>query len=286
MKSRRRKRRGRNVRGVSPAISTVIITGVIVALVSVAVAFANNHLWMRVAESDFNSAEQFMQTIGLEIDDVAWVIGRTETVRYSSRYGEVGFQPSVLKYTIYVDTGDEGGYLPLVNYTVGVLLFNIPVEQYSMFNGYHKLIFPPSANTLILNGTSAPVVRVFAIEKLPMADGSFIRVVVAPCVRSFFSNVTGEGASTCYVKLYLPVLEQGSSPRRAQSVTLTGSSVTAETVGNVIGLKVNVEFPSDTLGFDDSFFQFPFTEEEIDTPDGSVLEVYAGEVRVEFGVHV
>jgi hypothetical protein len=287
MESRVLNRKGRSVRAVSPAISTVIITGTIVVLVSVAIAFANNYLWMRVAEGDFNSAKQFMQTMGLEIDDVAWIMGRTETVRYSSRYGEVSFQPSTLNYTIYVDTG--GGYYRFVNYTVGVLLFNIPVSRYSLFNGYYELIFPSSASTLILKGTSAPVVRVFAVEKLPMSDGSYIRIVVAPSVRSLFSNVTREGDSTFYVKLYLPVLEQGSSPRKAQSATLTGISVTAKTIGNVTGVKVKVGFPSDTLGFDNSFFQFPVTEEEITIPSGysnSVLEVYAGEVTVEFGVHV
>jgi len=283
MEFRRRNRKGRSVRAVSPAISTVIITGTIVVLVSVAIAFANNYLWMQVAEGDFNSAKQFMQTMGLEIDDVAWIMGRTETVRYSSRYGEVSFQSSALNYKIYVDTG--GGYQPFVNHTVGVLLFNIPVSKYSLFNGYYELIFPSSASTLVLNGTSAPVVRVFAVEKLPMDDGNYIRIVVAPSLRSLFSNVTREGDSTLYIKLYLPVLEQGRSPRKAQSTTLTGISVIANTISSVTRVKVKVEFPSDTLGFDNSFFQFPVTEEEIATPNDSILEVYAGKVRAELGVH-
>jgi len=67
------------------------MTGTVVALISVALVFANNLLSVRMAESEFNSAIQVMQTVGLQIDDVAWVIGRTETARYSSRYGDVGF---------------------------------------------------------------------------------------------------------------------------------------------------------------------------------------------------
>lgn len=283
MESRKRNRKGRGSRAVSPAISTAIITGTIVVLVSVAIAFANNYLWMRIAEGDFNSAKQFMQTIGLEVDDVAWIMGRTETVRYSSRYGEVSYQPSALKYTVYVN-GES-----FADYTVGVLLFNIPVSKYSVNDGYYEPIFPSSTSNLVLSGTSAPVVRVFAVEKLtpPMYDGSYTRIVVAPSVRSLFSNITRESDTTHYVKLYLPVLDQGSSPRKAQSVTLTGSSVTANTINDVTSVEVQVEFPSSDKGFGEDFFRFPENSQEIEIPAGDVvLEVYAGEVTVELGVHI
>ena len=44
------------------------------------------------------------------------MMGRTETVRYSSRYGDVSFQPSALKWMIYVDKGDD--YQSFVDCTV------------------------------------------------------------------------------------------------------------------------------------------------------------------------
>lgn len=278
-------------RAISPAISAVIMTGAIVALVSITLVFANNLLWSKIAEGDFNSAKQFMQTVGLTIDDVAWTVGRTETVRYSSRYGDVTILPSALNYTVYVKTNGSSTYQLFASYEVGVLLFNIPTSKYSVTNGYWELIFPSQSDTLTLKGTSAPVVRVFAVEKLPMGDGSYIRVVVAPSIRFLNSTITMLDDSTYYVKLYLPVLTLGSAPRRAQAVTLTGNSVKAHTISGVTKINVTVSFPKGG-GFDNSFFNFPSTSEEITIPDeyisddnDSVLEFYVGEVTVDFGIN-
>jgi len=287
------KRLNRNVRAASPAISTVILTGTMVALVSVAVVFLNSRLEASVAESDFSSAKQFMQAVGLQIDDVAWTIGRKATVRYSSTQGTVGFVPSALNYTVYVKTQGNASYQFFASYKVGVLLFNIPTSRFSLYNGYYELIYPSSVSNLTFTGTSAPVARVFGIEKLtpPMSDGSFTRIVVTPSIRSLFSNITTSSGSTFYVKLYLPVLVLGSAYGSSQSVTLTGSSVAASTKNQVTSVKVTVDFPNETSqqGFDASFFHFPSLYQVIDVPPGysdSILEFYFGEVKVELGVHV
>lgn len=281
-----RKRLGK--RGFSPVVSTVIMTGAMVALVSAALIFANSFLWSRIAESDFNSGKQFMKTIGLQIDDVAWTVGRTETIQYSSRYGDIVLLSSALNYTVYVKTKGNATYQLLASYQVGVLLFNVPTSKYSIGNGYYELIFPSQNDNLTLTGTSAPVIREFAIEKLPMGDGSHVRVVVAPCIRSLFSTIN-MSSSTYYVKLYLPVLTQGGAPGLTQSVTVTGNSVEAKTVSNVDSINVTVSFPSSTaqMGFDASFFNFPSTYKVIEFPeeyDDSVLEFFVGGVTVDFGV--
>ena len=264
----------------------------IVALLTVAVIFVNNSLWTNVAESDFESAKQYMQTIGLQIDDVAWTIGRKVTVRYSSRYGTVSFLPSALNYTVYVKVQGNESYQFFASYKVGVLLFNVPVSKFSLFDGYYEAIYPSTVSNLTFTGTSAPVARVFIVEKLtpPMSDGSFIRVIVAPSIRSLFSNITTTSGSTFYMRLYLPVLNQSSAQGSSQSVTLTGSSVTANTKNQITSVKVTVDFPNETSqqGFDASFFHFPSDEQVIDVPPGysdPVLEFYSGKVEVELGVH-
>src|SRR3990170_2445190 len=126
----------RNTKAVSPAISTVILTGTMVTLIIVSGAFVNGFLWARIAESDFSSAKQFMQTVGLQIDDVAWTVGRKATVRYSSTYGTVDFLPSALNYTVYIKTQGSGIYQFFASYKVGILLFNMPVSRYSLYDGY------------------------------------------------------------------------------------------------------------------------------------------------------
>jgi type II secretory pathway pseudopilin PulG len=263
-----------------------------VVLIIVATAFVNSFLWARVAESDFSSAKQFMQTVGLQIDDVAWTVGRKATVRYSSTYGTVDFLPSALNYTVYAKTQGNATYQFFASYKVGVFLFNMPVSKYSLYDGYYELIYPASASNLTFTGTSAPVARVFGIEKLTptMSDGSFVRVVVVPSVRSLFSNMTSTSGSTYYTRLYLPVLTQGSSHGSSQSVTLTGNSVTAKTKNQITSIRITVDFPSGTSqqGFDSAFFHFPTLTQVINVPLGysdSVLELYAGVVNVELGVH-
>jgi len=251
------------------------MTGSVVALISVALVFANNLLSARMAESEFNSAIQVMQTVGLQIDDVAWVIGRTETVRYSSRYGDVAFE-SALNYTIYINTTTQSNQR-LYTATTGILCFNMPASQYSVGNNYYELIYPSVGEGFLLNGASAPVARVFAVEKLPMGGKSFVRVVVAPTIRMLNLTI----GDTNYVRLYLPVLSEGNSTRRYQSITLAGESVSK--VGeSVTGIKVEVDFP--LLGFDNSFFHFSETTETISLTE-SVLELYVGEVDVALGVH-
>lgn len=274
----------------SSAISTVILTGAIVAMLGVTLVFANNSLRSKIAESDFNSAKQFMQTVGLQIDDVAWMVGRTETVRYSNKYGDVTIEPSTLNYTVYVKTNGSSTYEFFASYEVGVLLFNVPTSSYSVTNGYWQLIFPSQNDTLTLKGTSAPVVRVFAVEKMPMYDGSYLRVVVAPAIRALFSSINTSSSSTYYVKLYLPVLTPGEAPRLSQSVTLTGNSIGANTINSVTSINVTVSFPrgSPPESFDNYFFNFPSLSEVIDIPPGYsdvVLEFYVSEVTVEFGIN-
>jgi len=269
-------RRSRGDKAVSPAISSVIITGVMVALITVALAFASNFLLLRMAESEFNSAKQFMQTLGLQIDDVAWVIGRTETARYSSKYGDVAFEHA-LNYTIYINTTTQSNQKFYTN-TTGIICFNMPVSQYSVGNSYFEWIYPSSNSSFLLSGASAPAARIFAVEKLPMADGSFVRVVVVPTIRMLNLSI----GNTNYIRLYLPVLLEGEAPRLSQSVTMTGETVfkMGETV---TGIKIKANFP--VTGFDNFFFNFPQTVELISLTGDTVLELYVGGVDVAFGVH-
>ncbi len=277
-----RKLRG-DKRAISPAISTVILTSAVVVLLLVTVVFANNFLDARMAENEFSAVKQFMQTVGLQMDDVAWTIGRTQTIRYASRFGQVNFESLALNYTVYVDNG--GGYVYLANYSTGILLFNMPISKYSVSNNYHERISPSSDRSFLQKGTSAPVSHVYVIEKVPMNDGNFIRVVVAPSIRMLNSTISTGGEEKDYFKFYLPILSSGTHPRYSQSVTLAGSTILVRTE-TVNKIKISLSFPKASLGFDEGFFNFDSMEEEVDVPDGSIVEFYTGEVIVSLGLHV
>jgi hypothetical protein len=274
-------------RGMSPVVSTVIMTGAMIAILSVALVFANNLLWSKVAEGDFDSSRQLMHSIGLQIDDVAWTMGRTETIRYATQYGDIEFEPSVLTYTVTVNGVPE-------QYETGMLMFNIPTSSYSISDDYWERIYPDPDESLTLTGTSAPISRVFAIERTPMPDGKYIRVVVAPSIRVLYSSINSSD-NTYYVRMYLPVLSAGESPRLAQSITLTGESVTAYTTNGISSISVSVSFPKEPSGdFDSAFFNFPEDSQILDIPTivtppsegyhDVVLELYLSEVSVGFGV--
>ena len=83
----------------------VIMTGAIIVLVLVAMSYAQTYLSSSMAQNDFNTNKQFMQTTGLQIDNVAWTMGRTQTITYSSTYGSLEFKPQALNYTMEIYEG-------------------------------------------------------------------------------------------------------------------------------------------------------------------------------------
>jgi len=127
---------------------------------------------------------------------------------------------------------------------------------------------------------------VYVIEKLPMNDGNFIRVVVAPSIRMLNSTISTGGEDKNYFRFYLPILSSGTHRRYSQSVTLAGNTVSRETEGGVNKIRIHVSFLRDNLGFDEDFFNFERVDEEVDVPDGSIIEFYTGEVIVSLGLHV
>jgi hypothetical protein len=239
----------------------------------VTIVFANNFLNARIAESEFGAMKQFMQTVGLQIDDVAWIPGRTQTLTYASKYGGVTFRSPALNYSFYFD-----GTL-VANFSVGVILFSIPITDYSVANNYFEEIFPAS-NSLLQNGTSAPVCRAFVTEKVPMQDGSYIRIVVAPIVRQLNAAINGVN----YARFYLPILNQGAAPQQAQSVTLTGINVPHQISSNVTTVTITVAFPNGVgMGLTSDFFNFAATSQTVILGAKSVVEIYGGIVTVSLG---
>ena len=273
----------------SPAISTVILTAAVVVMILVAMSYANNFLNSGMAENEFSSNKQFMPTTGLQIDDIAWTIGRTQTVSYSSKFGNVEVQELALNYTFQVHTssGWENLTAPV---ETGIILYNMPVSSYSMGNNYFERV-PMSANSsFLLSGSSAPVSQVFCEEKLPMNDGSYTRIVVVPTLRVLNSTITGTQQNpTSYFKFYLPVLENGTNPYRSQSLTLTGDGITKMTWSKVDKVIISVSFPQAASGFDSSFFNFKSTTVTLNStsnpqiPPNSVVELYMGKVVVTIG---
>jgi hypothetical protein len=250
-------------------------------MILVAMGFANNFLDARMAENEFSTNKQFMLTTGLQIDDIAWTIGRTQTVRYSSRFGNMKFESVALNYTFEVDMG--AGWVPVFANVTGMILFNIPVSTYSISNNYFERILPSSNGSFLQEGPSAPVSHVFCVEKLPMAEGNYTRIVVVPSIRMLTSTIEGPEGASNYTKFYLPTLEPGTHLYRSQSITMTGDEITKIVRSGVNQVRITVTFPNTGSGFDSGFFNFDHISETIPLPDDSVAEFYMGKVIVTLG---
>ncbi len=255
-------------------------------MVLVAMVYTNNFLNVRMAENEFSTNKQFMLTTGLQIDDIAWTLGRTQTVRYSSRYAQVTFQDAVLSYS--VEILNSTGWYQIFTGETGIILFNMPTTAYTLGNDYLERVFPSSNGSFLQEGPSAPVSHVYVMEKLPMGTESFTRVVVAPSIRMLPSTIGPQS----YVKFYLPILEDGTNLGLSQSVTLTGKNVTQYVFSGISQVRFNVTFPQAAQGFDKSFFPFEnyFTfdhyEETLELQTDSVVELYVGTMSVSLGLHV
>jgi len=272
----------------SPAISTVILMAAGVAMILIAMTYANNMLILKMAENEYTTNKQFMQTTGQQIDDIAWTVGRTQTVTYSSKYGNVKFQEVALNYTFQVHT--TTGVWNNVSGTTGIILYNMPVGYYSLGNNSFARVPFAANSSFLLPDSTAPISQVICEQRLPMSDGGYARIALVPTMRVLTSTITSTTGSTNYFKFYLPDLENGTNLYRSQSITLTGNGISKVTKDHVDQVIISVSFPKGaSLGFDSSFFNFKSNTITLNStstprlPADSVVEFYVGKVVVAIG---
>ena len=275
----------RNNRAVSPAISTVIITSAVIVLILVAMMYSNNFLNASIAENEFAVNKQFMLTTALQIDDIAWIIGRAQTIRYSSKYGVVNFQDNVLSYTVNVTT--TGGVFSFTQ-TTGAIMFDMITTDALLGNNHFENI-SSSSRSINQTGPSAPIANVYAVERGTATGENHARIVIVPTIRMMNSTI----GSQSYVKFYLPLLQKGTIQDSSQSVTLIGQPITKYVYANVTEVQFTVTYPASAKGYDSAFFNFEQTQFEqttvtipLDTDSiwGSVVDFYLGEVTVSLGL--
>ncbi len=262
-------------------------------MVLVAMFFANNFLQSTLSQNEYKANKQFMLTEGLQIDDIAWTIGRTQTSIFSSRYGTVSFEPAALTYTFEVKSG--GNWQTIGSYSSGIVMFNMPTSIFTLGNGYFERIFPSNASFL-QQGPTAPVSQVFVTQKNSLQRGSDLRVVTAPAVRLLSSTISTGSQQTNYLKFYLPVLSKGNNLYLSQSITQTGDSIYKVAKTGVTQVRVTASIPvaAQTLGYDlgdlsstSSFFRFQ--SQSITYPSSgslspSTVELYIANVTLSIGL--
>jgi hypothetical protein len=276
----------RDKKAVSTAISSVIMIAAVMVMVMVAISYASTILDSRLAENEFTSCKQFMLATGLQVDNVAWTIGRTQTISFSSRYGNVQFLTLALNYSVQMHSS-SGWETVLSNVTTGMVLFNMPINSYNLGNNYYERILPSRNSAFLQEGPSASVSQVFVHEIIPLNNENYLRIVAAPSVRVFNSSISGptQGTQTLYCKFFLPSLQRSATnPYLSQSITMVGGGVTKVVRSGIDKVNMTVSFPSASSGFNSTFFGFDRLTESKSLPAGSVVEFYIGKVTVSQGL--
>lgn len=284
----------KNRQAISPAISTVILTAAVVVMVLVAMFFANGYLQSTLSQNEYKANKQFMLIEGLQIDDVAWTTGRTQTSIFTSRYGTVSFQPAVINYTFEVRSYSSGLWTTIGNWSTGIVMFNMPTSIFTLGDGYFEPIFPSNASFL-QQGSAAPVSQVFVSQKNSLAQGSDLRVVAAPAIRMLNSTIATVSQQQNYLKFYLPILNTGNNLYLSQSITQKGIGIfkTAQTGISQVRITASITPAAQLLGYDlgdqDSQSFFRFQSSSVTYPptplsNPSTVELYVANVTVSIGL--
>jgi hypothetical protein len=203
------------------------------------------------------------------------------------------YQSLALNYTFEVSY-DGTHFTTIAANETGMILYNLPTNMYTLGNNYYQQI-SISDGSYVQQGASAPVADVFCVEKMPMPDGNFTRIVAVPSIRMLNSSITGSGStSTNYYKFYLPILvKANSNPYLSEAVSLTGMDIEKVIVSGVSKVRVNVTYPNGapqtTNKFDSNFFNlgnpadFYHNSKTLTLQANSVIELYVGKVAVAIG---
>jgi len=259
------------------------MTAAILVLVLVVMQYAQTYLGAGLAQNEFSTNQQFMATTGLQIDDVAWMMGRAQTIRYSSAYGELAVKPQILNYTMEVMYQGSSNWVLTNTFQTGIIAYNVPTKEYSLGNNYLHPISVTS-NAFLQNGSTAPVAYVYSIQQTPMSDGNFARTVVVPTIRMMNTNVGSQN----YTEFYLPLLVNGTSPGLSQSVTLVSQTVNQYVQSSVTQVRFNMTFPQAAGGFNSGFFPFKTTSVTVQVGSGastSTVQLYTGVISVSIGLY-
>lgn len=263
-------------------MSTVILTAAGIVLIIVAMNYAYDTLNSQIAQNEFSTNKQFMATAGLQMDDIAWTIGRTQTIAYSSKFGFLSFNQSALDYTFQVFT--SSGNFNITSPASGIILYNMPINSYSLGNNYFERVPYSTNGSFLQSGSSAPVSQVFCEEKIFSNQTSYTRIAVVPTIRMLNSTIVGS-QPTSYIKFYLPYLINGGTTYSSSpTVTLTGQNVTKISETQVTKVIVSLN-PIINSGFDSSFYNFPYNSITLNlsSSGNSVVEFYFGGVQVSKG---
>lgn len=114
----------KNRRGVSPAISMVIITAVTAVLVMVSGMYALQVLQGQRATAEFDAVQKSVLAFDDAVRDIAWEQGGSRSIRFTNSYGNMRLIDSVQSYEITLSGFDYDD--TLYEFTTAAVKYQMP----------------------------------------------------------------------------------------------------------------------------------------------------------------
>lgn len=142
-----------NRRGASPAISMVIITAITVVLVMVSGTVALQALERQQAAAEFDTVQKSILAFDDAVRDIAWDIGGTRSVRFTTNYGNMRLIATNKSFTI------SGPFT--YGFATSVVKYQIPFGYFSLGHGYSSYILGDNRTLVssILDSSAQVLVR-------------------------------------------------------------------------------------------------------------------------------
>jgi hypothetical protein len=228
----------RNRKGVSPAVSTVIITAVTVVLVLVSGSYALQVLQSQRAAAEFDTVQKSILTFDDAVRDIAWDQAGTRSIRFTNSYGNMRLIDGSQSFEIGLQ-GFDGNF---------IYSFTSASVKYQMPYGYG---LTGSESSYILGDESSVVTRLTDSlgQALLKDESGFTSITLSYRVRvSEVGSMVIDGTDVNYVYVYLIKLNCVSSNIDAGDFNLVCRNVGLETKSygpyNVTGAEpgVSVKF--------------------------------------------
>jgi hypothetical protein len=130
---------------VSPAISTVIITGTIVVLVMVAYTYVFQALDRQGGISEFEIAKKGILAFDDAVENIAWKPWSSRSTRFVANYGAVELVPNALNLTVTASNGTHS--FPYPSILTGVVKYFMRTDYITYGNNFKEYILG-SENTV------------------------------------------------------------------------------------------------------------------------------------------
>jgi len=184
-----------NKQGVSHAISAVIITTTIIALVLAASMYAYQVLEQHRATAEFECAKESILAFNDALENVAWKPQATRSVRFTVEYGELRLIPNANSLEVVANVA--GTNYTLYSETASILSYYILDKYITYGSGYESYIL--GNQNAILIGSAGSYGR--AVVK---QNSGWVYVTLDYRVRAMLSsiiNVTGNNVN--YVDFWI-----------------------------------------------------------------------------------